>query len=293
MAARSATGRRSRDPPRRCRYLKQHFKLVILSNVDHESFAASNEQTAASRSMRSTPPRTSAPTSPTPRNFDYMLARPRDARGREARDPAYRRRACSTTTGRRTRRAGLVPGSTVGTTEGFGATMRPGEMPNYDFRFTSLAESSRRTRNSLALEQIMTGTSIRPRKPSPPSARRSPRPDSHAQSRATARARRLSGRARGDRREAYAAYGRESGPVFARLGGKIVWRGRFELMLIGPRGALGSLLHRAISERRRFRRDDPRSRLSRGGQAPAGGGGGFAADPARAGRGGSGLRLRS
>jgi uncharacterized protein (DUF1330 family) len=34
--------------------------------------------------------------------------------------------------------------------------------------------------------------------------------------------------------EAYAAYGRESGPVFARLGGRIVWRGDFELMLIGP-----------------------------------------------------------
>ena len=34
--------------------------------------------------------------------------------------------------------------------------------------------------------------------------------------------------------EAYAAYGRESGPVFARLGGRIVWRGGFELMLIGP-----------------------------------------------------------
>jgi len=34
--------------------------------------------------------------------------------------------------------------------------------------------------------------------------------------------------------EAYAAYGRESGPVFARLGGSIIWRGRFELMLIGP-----------------------------------------------------------
>lgn len=34
--------------------------------------------------------------------------------------------------------------------------------------------------------------------------------------------------------QAYAAYGRESGPVFAALGGRIVWRGRFELMLIGP-----------------------------------------------------------
>ncbi|MBV8439786.1 MAG: DUF1330 domain-containing protein [Hyphomicrobiales bacterium] len=34
--------------------------------------------------------------------------------------------------------------------------------------------------------------------------------------------------------EAYAAYGRESLSVFSRLGGSIVWRGKFELMLIGP-----------------------------------------------------------
>ena len=34
--------------------------------------------------------------------------------------------------------------------------------------------------------------------------------------------------------EAYAAYGRESAPVFTRLGGKVIWQGRFELMLIGP-----------------------------------------------------------
>ena len=34
--------------------------------------------------------------------------------------------------------------------------------------------------------------------------------------------------------DAYAAYGRDSGPIFARLGGKIVWRGEFEQMLIGP-----------------------------------------------------------
>lgn len=34
--------------------------------------------------------------------------------------------------------------------------------------------------------------------------------------------------------EAYAAYGRESGPVFRRLGGKQIWIGKPELMLIGP-----------------------------------------------------------
>jgi uncharacterized protein (DUF1330 family) len=34
--------------------------------------------------------------------------------------------------------------------------------------------------------------------------------------------------------EAYAAYGRASGPVFARLGGSIAWRGAMQTMLIGP-----------------------------------------------------------
>lgn len=34
--------------------------------------------------------------------------------------------------------------------------------------------------------------------------------------------------------EAYAAYGRESGPIFERVGGKILWRGGFETTLIGP-----------------------------------------------------------
>ena len=35
-------------------------------------------------------------------------------------------------------------------------------------------------------------------------------------------------------REAYESYGRISAPVFARLGGRIAWRGGFEQMLIGP-----------------------------------------------------------
>jgi uncharacterized protein (DUF1330 family) len=34
--------------------------------------------------------------------------------------------------------------------------------------------------------------------------------------------------------QAYAAYGRESGPVFRRVGGRIAWSGDFRLMLIGP-----------------------------------------------------------
>ena len=34
--------------------------------------------------------------------------------------------------------------------------------------------------------------------------------------------------------EAYTAYARESGPIFRKLGGRIVWSGKFDLTLIGP-----------------------------------------------------------
>ena len=35
-------------------------------------------------------------------------------------------------------------------------------------------------------------------------------------------------------RRAYEEYGKTSGPVFKRVGGSIVWRGRFETMVTGP-----------------------------------------------------------
>lgn len=34
--------------------------------------------------------------------------------------------------------------------------------------------------------------------------------------------------------EAYQNYGKESGPIFSGLGGKIIWRGSYETTLIGP-----------------------------------------------------------
>ena len=34
--------------------------------------------------------------------------------------------------------------------------------------------------------------------------------------------------------QAYAHYGRDTGPILERLGGGILWRGRFETVLIGP-----------------------------------------------------------
>lgn len=35
--------------------------------------------------------------------------------------------------------------------------------------------------------------------------------------------------------EAYVAYGRESAPIFKRVGGEIIWRGTQQCMLIGPK----------------------------------------------------------
>ena len=34
--------------------------------------------------------------------------------------------------------------------------------------------------------------------------------------------------------EAYTSYGQESGPIFTRLGGKIIWRGAMEAVVTGP-----------------------------------------------------------
>ena len=41
--------------------------------------------------------------------------------------------------------------------------------------------------------------------------------------------------------QAYAQYGRLSAPVLARVGGRIVWRGAMEQMLIGPEGKMWDL----------------------------------------------------
>lgn len=35
-------------------------------------------------------------------------------------------------------------------------------------------------------------------------------------------------------KRAYAEYGKTSGPIFTRVGGSIVWRGRMDAMVIGP-----------------------------------------------------------
>lgn len=119
--------------------LRQHYKLVILSNVDNESFSLSNRRLGVTFDAIYTAEDIGS-YKPAAANFNYMLEalsahgvgkgdvlhtaesmfhdhKPANAAGL-ASCWIYRRHA----------------------DEGFGATMNPGEMPRYDFRFDSLGE---------------------------------------------------------------------------------------------------------------------------------------------------------
>ena len=71
-------------------YLKRHFKLIILSNVDNESFAASNEKLQVHFDAIYTAEDIGS-YKPVESQFRLHAARARDARDRETRAPAYRR----------------------------------------------------------------------------------------------------------------------------------------------------------------------------------------------------------
>jgi len=62
------------DTAEALRYLKQHFKLVILSNVDRDSFAASNKRLGVTFDAIYTAQDIGS-YKPDRRNFDYLLAR--------------------------------------------------------------------------------------------------------------------------------------------------------------------------------------------------------------------------
>lgn len=120
-------------------YLKQHYRLVILSNVDNESFAASNTKLGVEFDAIYTAEDIGS-YKPADANFEYMLAMLKN-RGIGKLDilhtaeslfhdhaPANRHGLKSCWIYRRHEQAG------------FGATRPPGEMPSYDFCFKSMAE---------------------------------------------------------------------------------------------------------------------------------------------------------
>lgn len=129
-------------------YLKKHYKLVILSNVDNHSFAASNRKLQVAFDAVYTAEDIGS-YKPSARNFDYMLdnlASLGVAKGEilhtaesmfHDHAPANRHGLASCWIYRRFDQ------------DGFGATMNPGEMPKYDFRFNSMADLAKAHQEAL------------------------------------------------------------------------------------------------------------------------------------------------
>jgi len=130
-------------------YLKRHYKLVILSNVDNESFSFSNRKLDVAFDAVITAEDIGS-YKPSPRNFEYMLER-LGARGIAKEDILHT--AASLFHDHR-------PANQIGLAScwihrrhaegGFGATMNPGAMPRTDFRFTSTAELAKAHRDALS-----------------------------------------------------------------------------------------------------------------------------------------------
>jgi 2-haloacid dehalogenase len=121
------------------RYLKQHYRLVILSNVDNESFAHSNAKLQVAFDNIFTAEDVGA-YKPSPRNFEYMLEKLEGCGVRRERilhtaESLFHDHQPANAFGLAScwiyRRHGK---------EGFGATMDPGTRPRVDFTFDSMAE---------------------------------------------------------------------------------------------------------------------------------------------------------
>ena len=119
-------------------YLKRHCRLVILSNVDNDSFAASNEKLGVEFDAVYTAEDIGS-YKPADRNFEYMLEN-LGAMGVGKADILHTAESMFHDHG---------PANRFGLAScwiyrrhgegGFGATMTPGDMPKCDFRFDSLA----------------------------------------------------------------------------------------------------------------------------------------------------------
>src|SRR5215217_2131202 len=127
------------DSAEALRYLKQHYQLIILSNVDLQSFSRSNARLGVEFDQVLTAEEIGS-YKPSLRNFEFLLERVGAAGvGKQKllhvaqslfhdHVPANRMGIASAWIDRR---AGK---------EGGGATVIPDPMPHYDFHFTSLAE---------------------------------------------------------------------------------------------------------------------------------------------------------
>lgn len=126
------------DSAEALQYLKRHFKLVILSNVDNASFALSNARLQVAFDAIYTAEDIGS-YKPDPRNFDYML-RNLGALGIAKGGILHTAESLF---------HDHVPANAAGLRsawiyrrhddQGFGATMKPADMPRIDVRFNSMA----------------------------------------------------------------------------------------------------------------------------------------------------------
>jgi len=127
------------DSPAALQYLKQHYKLVVLSNVDNASFAHSNKKLQVAFDAVYTAEDIGS-YKPSQRNFEYMLTNLQRL-GIEKGDILHTAESMF---------HDHAPANICGLDncwiyrrhdkEGFGATMHPGDMPKYGVRFNSMAE---------------------------------------------------------------------------------------------------------------------------------------------------------
>lgn len=127
------------DSPGALQYLKKYFKLIILSNVDNRSFQHSNDKLQVEFDAIYSAEDMGA-YKPADKTFEYMNAHLGDL-GLEPKDVLHTAESMF---------HDHEPGNRFGYTgchiyrrhdqKGFGATMTPGTMPTFDFRFNSMAD---------------------------------------------------------------------------------------------------------------------------------------------------------
>jgi 2-haloacid dehalogenase len=121
------------------RYLKRHYRLVILSNVDRLSFRASNARLQVEFDAVYTAQDIGS-YKPDPRNFEYLLRRLQEDFGLARPDILHTAQSLFHDHVP-ARRAGLATAwiDRRHASSGWGATAPPPGTPQYDFRFDSLA----------------------------------------------------------------------------------------------------------------------------------------------------------
>lgn len=136
------------DSPQALQYLQQHYRLVILSNVDRDSFRASQARLGVEFDDVFTAQDIGS-YKPNIRNFEYLIARLSEVGIRKheilhTAESLFHDHVPANKIGLASawihRRAGK---------EGHGATHPPDYMPNYDFRFTSMAEMANAHREAM------------------------------------------------------------------------------------------------------------------------------------------------